>query len=175
MEEATNKLSFTSTELSHLRMTYEGEKTANATLQSEVNHLRDSLESERTSSATLRVCLEKERDDKDAALLRIALVSQDLQIAKQSNGRLEVENIELQNRIESLEKSLNTKINDVEDTCRRLEETRQRICELEELQKNKERLEGNEKSLSNRILDLEEQLNEKSKVFKKGLIMLKIN
>lgn len=164
MAETTEKLSSTSAELSHLRLTYENEKSTNVSLQAEVARLREGLETERTSSATLRVCLEKERDEKDAAQLRIALVSQDLQIAKQNNGRLEVENIELQNRLESLEKSLKNKVNDAEDFYRKLEETRRRIEELEESEKYKERLEGNEKVLRDSLMDLEEQLNEKTKV-----------
>ena len=164
LEDVTSKLESTTSELSHLRLSFEGEKSNNSSLHLELARLRENLESEKTSSATLRVCLEKERDEKDSALLRIARISQEMQLVKQESGRQEVENLELQNRVEKLVEILKSKEKDVEESFRIQEETTLRLKELEETERTRERLEGNEKVLKNTLSDMEEQLQEKTKV-----------
>lgn len=166
LEDATTKLSTTTSELSHLRLSFEGEKSNNSSLHLEVARLRQNLESERTTTATLRVSLEKERDEKDAALLRNAQVSQDVEIARQESRRQEVENIELQSRIDSLEENLKSKNKEVEGIAKKLEETKQAVEEFQKTERNREQTEGDEKILKKSLLDLEEQSNEKTKTIK---------
>lgn len=164
MEEATDSISRRESELSHVRFSFEGEKSNNASLHLEVARLRENLENERTSGATLRVCLEKERDEKDSALLRTALISQDIQIAKQESQRQEMENSELQSSVEKLEKVVKSKSKESEETSRKLDEALQRIEELDKNKLNTDLLEGNEKVLKSSLSELEEQLIEKTKV-----------
>ncbi|XP_071875892.1 uncharacterized protein isoform X2 [Bombus fervidus] len=166
LEEATAKLSTATSELAHVRLTLEGERMNNSSLHLEVARLREDLESERTASATLKVCLEKEKNEKDTALLRNAQVSQDIEIVKQENRQQEVENIELQNRIETLEHNLLSKSKEVEQAMTTLEETKQKMLELEEVEQNRKKIERNEKLLKSSLMDLEEQLNEKTKTIK---------
>ncbi|XP_033227652.1 golgin subfamily A member 1 [Belonocnema kinseyi] len=166
IEEVTSKFESTKSELSRLRLAFEGEKSNNSSLHLELARLRDNLESEKISSATLRVCLEKERDEKDSALLRIARISQEMQLSKQDSGRQEVENIELQSKVEKLEEMLKIKEKDVEESSRVQKETTRRLKELEETERLRERLEGNEKALKDSLLDMEEQLQEKTKTIK---------
>lgn len=146
----------------------------NSSLHLEVARLREDLESERTASATLKVCLEKEKNEKDTVLLRNAQVSQDIEIVKQENRRQEVENIELQNRIETLEHNLQSKSKEIEQAMTTLEETKQRMLELEDVEQNRKKMERNETLLKSSLMDLEEQLNEKTKVkFNKFNLKLK--
>ncbi|XP_054014489.1 golgin subfamily A member 1 [Hylaeus anthracinus] len=166
LEETTTKLSAATSEVAHLRLSLEGERTNNSSLHLELARLREDLESERTASATLRVCLEKERGEKDSALLRNAQVSQDIEIVKQENRQHEIENGELQSRVESLEHNLQSKIKEIEHAMSTLEETKQRLSELEETERNNEKMERSEKLLKSSLLDLEEQLNEKTKTIK---------
>lgn len=160
LEDTTTKLSAATSEVAHLRR----ERIFNSSLHLEVAYLRKNLESERATSATLRVCLEKERSEKDSALLRNAQVSQDIEIVKQENQQNEIENLELQNRIESLEHNLQSKTKEMEQAIETLEKTKQRMSELEEIERNKEKIERNEKLLKYSLMDREEQLNEKTKV-----------
>lgn len=163
LEDTTTRLSAATSQAAHLRLTIEGERTNNSSLHLEVARLREDLESERTASATLRVCLEKERGEKDSALLRNAQVSQDIEIVKQENRRHEVESAEMQTRIDSLELNLESKSKEVERAISVLEETKQRMSELEEAERNREKMERTEKLLKSSLMDLEEQLNEKTK------------
>ncbi|XP_076160995.1 uncharacterized protein LOC143143532 isoform X2 [Ptiloglossa arizonensis] len=162
LEDTTTKLSAATSEVAHLRR----ERIFNSSLHLEVAYLRKNLESERATSATLRVCLEKERSEKDSALLRNAQVSQDIEIVKQENQQNEIENLELQNRIESLEHNLQSKTKEMEQAIETLEKTKQRMSELEEIERNKEKIERNEKLLKYSLMDREEQLNEKTKTIK---------
>ncbi|XP_078051078.1 uncharacterized protein LOC144477309 [Augochlora pura] len=166
LEEAKANYSAATSEVAHLRLSLEGERTNNTSLHLEVARLREDLEAERTSLATLRVCLEKERGEKDSALLRNAQVSQDIEIVRQENRRHEVENIELQNRVESLEHSLQSKTKEMMEAVAKLEGTKQRMSELEEGEQDREKMERNEIVLKNSLMDLEEQLNEKTKTVK---------
>ncbi|XP_015592620.1 golgin subfamily A member 1 isoform X1 [Cephus cinctus] len=166
LEETSAKLTSATSEVAHLRLSFEGEKSNNSSLHLEVARLRENLESERTATATLRVCLEKERNEKDGALLRNAQVSQDIEMAKHESRRQEVENVELQNRLEVLEGTLRSKGKEVDDLSRALEESRKRMDELEEAERSRERVEGNEKMLKNSLTDMEEQLIEKTKTIK---------
>ncbi|XP_016772513.1 golgin subfamily A member 1 isoform X2 [Apis mellifera] len=166
LEETTTKLSSANSELAHIRLTLEGERMNNSSLHLEVARLREDLESERTASATLKVCLEKEKNEKDTVLLRNAQVSQDIEIVKQENRRQEVENTELQNRIETLEHNLQSKSKEIEQVMTTLEETKQRMLELEDLEQNRKKMERNETLLKSSLMDLEEQLNEKTKTIK---------
>nr|XP_033330070.1 golgin subfamily A member 1 isoform X3 [Megalopta genalis] len=166
LEEAKANHSAATSEVAHLRLSLEGERTNNTSLHLEVARLREDLESERTSLATLRVCLEKERGEKDSALLRNAQVSQDIEIVRQENRRHEVENTELQNRVENLEHNLQSKTKEMVDATAKLEGTKQRMSELEEGEQHREKMERNEKVLKNSLMDLEEQLNEKTKTIK---------
>ncbi|XP_006610825.2 golgin subfamily A member 1-like isoform X3 [Apis dorsata] len=166
LEETTTKLSTANSELAHIRLTLEGERMNNSSLHLEVARLREDLESERTASATLKVCLEKEKNEKDTVLLRNAQVSQDIEIVKQENRRQEVENIELQNRIETLEQNLQSKSKEIEQAMTTLEETKQRMLELEDVEQNRKKMERNETLLKSSLMDLEEQLNEKTKTIK---------
>ncbi|XP_017886847.1 golgin subfamily A member 1-like isoform X3 [Ceratina calcarata] len=166
LEDATTKLSSATSELAQVRLSVEGERTSNSSLHLEVARLREDLETERTASATLKVYLEKERNEKDTALIRNAQVSQDIEIVKQENRRQEIENIELQNRIDALERSLESKNKEVEQAVATLEETKQRTMELEEVEQNRKKMERSEKQLKSSLMDLEEQLNEKTKTIK---------
>lgn len=165
IEEMTIKFDSANSELSHLRLSLEGERTNNSTLHLELARLRENIESEKTSSATLRVCLEKERNEKDSALLRIARISQEMQLVQQDSGRQETENVDLHGKLEQLEKILKDKEKDIEESSKRHEESNKRILELEDSERSRERLEGNEKVLKTSLSDMEEQLQEKTKVF----------
>lgn len=85
---------------------------------------------------------------------------------KQENRRQEVENTELQNRIETLEHNLQSKSKEIEQVMTTLEETKQRMLELEDLEQNRKKMERNETLLKSSLMDLEEQLNEKTKTIK---------
>lgn len=164
LEDTTNKLTVATNELTSLRLSVEEEQSNNSSIRVELTHLQEAFETERTMAAELRVFLEKERGEKDAALLRNAQMSQDMEIVKQENRQQEVENIELQSRIENLEDDLVNKVKEVEQTTIMLKECERRVAELEEVEHSKEKLEGNERILKSSLLDLEEQLSEKNKV-----------
>ncbi|XP_046736825.1 golgin subfamily A member 1 isoform X3 [Diprion similis] len=166
LQEVTSKHSLATTELAQLKLSLDGEKTSNASLHLEVARLRETLETERTTTAKLRITLEKEREEKDVALLRNAQVSQDVEMVKQECRRQESENNELQSRVNNLEKTIKTANTELEKCQTQLAETRLRIEELETMEHSRELAEGNEKMLKNSILDLEDQLNEKSKTIK---------
>lgn len=126
--------------------------------------LQEILEAERLATAKLRVFLEKERSEKDAALLRNAQISQDIEIVKQENRQQEVENTELHSRVENLEGDLVDKVKETEQAAATLKEYQQKVARLEEVERSREKLEGNERILKSSLLDLEEQLSEKNKV-----------
>lgn len=130
----------------------------------ELAHLREILESERAAVTELRIFLEKERNEKDTALLRNAQMSQDIEIVKQENRQHKIENIELQNKVENLEDDLMNKVKEAEQVRIALKEFEQKIVKLEEAERTREKLEGNEKILKSSLLDLEEQISEKNKV-----------
>ncbi|KAH0947290.1 hypothetical protein HN011_001875 [Eciton burchellii] len=166
LENTISELTTTNNELANLQISLEGEQSNNSSLRLELAQLQEILESERTITAELRVFLEKERREKDAALLRNAQVSQDIEIAKQENRQQEIENIELQNRVENLEDDLVDKVKEAEKAAITLKEFEEKLAELEEAEYNREKLEGNERILKSSLLDLEEQLNEKNKTIK---------
>lgn len=158
------KLLAATSELTYLRSSNEDVLSNNSSLHVEVNQLKESLEIEKTTIAKLQECIEKERNEKDTALLRSAQFSQDIEIIKQEQRIQEVENHELQNKIENLEGSYKAQNEELEKVIAILKKSKQRIAELEEIERNKEKMEGNEKILKSSLLDLEEQLNEKTKV-----------
>ena len=160
----TSALNDKETELSQVRSIYEEEKSKNLLLQLEVDRLKEVLESEKIIQRNVNASLDKERTEKDSALLRIALISQEIQIAKQETKTQELENIELQNRLESVEEILKNKNKDIDEITRKLDETLERIGEFEKNKRDTETLEGNEKVLKTSLSDLEEQLSEKNKV-----------
>lgn len=160
----TNKLTAATDEITSLRVSLEREQLSNSSLRTELTHLQEIVESERVTTAELRVFLEKEKGEKDAALLRNAQVSQDIEIVKQENRQQGIENIELQNRLENLEDDLVNKTKEVEQAAITLKEFEQKVAKLEEAECNREKLQGNERILKSSLLDLEEQLIEKNKV-----------
>ncbi|EZA61598.1 Golgin subfamily A member [Ooceraea biroi] len=166
LENTTSELTATTSELANLRTSLEEEQSNNSSLRLELAHLREILESERTITAELRVFLEKERDEKDAALLRNAQVSQDIEIVKQENRQQEIENVELQSRVENLEDDLVGKVKEAEKVAVTLKEFEQKLAKLEEVEHSRDKLEGNERILKSSLLDLEEQLSEKNKTIK---------
>ncbi|XP_046830657.1 golgin subfamily A member 1 isoform X2 [Vespa crabro] len=166
LEETMAKLLAATSELTYLRSSNEDVRSNNSSLHIEINQLKESLEIEKTTTAKLQECIEKERNEKDTALLRSAQFSQDIEIIKQEQRLQEVENHELQNKIENLEVSFKSQNEELEKVIAILKKTRQRIIELEEIERSKEKMEGNEKILKSSLLDLEEQLNEKTKTIK---------
>lgn len=161
------KLLAATSELTYLRSSNEDVRSNNSSLHLEINQLKESLEIEKTTTVKLQECIEKERNEKDTALLRSAQFSQDIEIIKQEQRLQEVENHELQNKIENLESSFKAQNEELEKVIAILKKSKQRITELEEIERNKEKMEGNEKMLKSNLLDLEEQLNEKTKVVHK--------
>jgi len=145
-------------------MSLEKEQSRNSSLCLELAHQQEILDSERAAVTELRVCLEKERDEKDIALLRNAQMSQDIEIVKQEIRQHKVENIELQNKVENLEVDLVSKMNEAEQVIVTLKGFEQKVAKLEEAERTKEKLEENERILKSSLLDLEEQLSEKNKV-----------
>lgn len=166
LEETTAKLSATTSELTYLRACNEDERTNNSSLHVEINQLKENLELEKETITRLQECIEKERNEKDAALLRSAQFSQDIEIVKQEKRLQENENQELQNKIEHLEDRLKAQSEELEKAIAKLTKSKQRMIELEEIKRCKEKMEGNEKVLKSSLLDLEEQLNEKTKTIK---------
>ncbi|XP_032678330.1 golgin subfamily A member 1 isoform X3 [Odontomachus brunneus] len=166
LEDTTSELTTATNELSSLRSTLEEERSNNSSLRVELARLRQVLESERAMTTELRVFLEKERGEKDAALLRNAQVSQDMEIVKQENRQQEIENTELQSRVEHLEEDLVGKTKETEQAAIALKELERRLVELEEVERSREKLESNERILKSSLLDLEEQLSEKNKTIK---------
>lgn len=148
---------------------------SNSSLHVELARLRETLESERAMTTELRVFLEKERGEKDAALLRNAQVSQDMEIVKQESRQHEIENTELNSRVEHLEEDLAGKTKEAEQTVVALKELEQRVVELKDVERSRDKLESNERILKSSLLDLEEQLSEKNKVnqcyFKNNIII----
>lgn len=137
----------------------------------EVARLRENLEAERTTTATLRITLGKERNEKDSAFLRNAEISQEIDLMRRKNQQYEIENYDLRNVLENFEKIVNCKNDELERSNVQSEEFERRIKELEKSEFNKEKMEGNEKRLKSNLLDLEEQLNEKTKVNKINIIL----
>jgi len=160
--------------LANLQTSLEEEQSNNSSLRLELTQLQEILESERAIMAELRVFLEKERREKDAALLRNAQVSQDIEIVRQENRQQEIENIELQNRIENLEDDLVDKVKEAEKTAITLKEFEEKLVILKEAEHNREKLEENERILKSSLLDLEEQLSEKNKVNSKSYQIINI-
>ncbi|KAK2587953.1 hypothetical protein KPH14_004039 [Odynerus spinipes] len=166
LEETMTKLVSATSELTYLRSCIEGEQSNNSSLSLEIDQLKESLEIEKEATARLQECIQKEKSDKDSALLRSAQFSQDIEIIKQEKRLQENENQELQNKIENLEGCLKAQSEELEQVIGMLKKSKQRILELEEIERNKEKMEGNEKILKSSLLDLEEQLNEKTKTIK---------
>ncbi|XP_012232411.1 golgin subfamily A member 1 [Linepithema humile] len=166
LKNVTNKLTAATNEITNLRVSLEKEQSSNSSLRAELTHLREITESERVTTAELRVFLEKEKGEKDAALLRNAQVSQNIEIVKQENRQQGIENIELQSRLENLEDDLISKTKEVEQATITLKEFEQKVAKLEEADRNREKLEGNERILKSSLLDLQEQLIEKNKTIK---------
>ncbi|XP_047361993.1 golgin subfamily A member 1 isoform X2 [Vespa velutina] len=166
LEETMAKLLAATSELTYLRSSNEDVQSNNSSLHVEINQLKESLEIEKTTTAKLQECIEKERNEKDTALLRSAQFSQDIEIIKQEQRLQEIENHELQNKIENLEVSFKSQNEELEKVITILKKSKQRITELEEIERSKEKMEGNEKILKSSLLDLEEQLNEKTKTIK---------
>lgn len=142
----------------------EKEQSSNSSLRLELACLQEILESERSTAAELQISFEREKDEKDAALLRNAQVSQDIEIVKQENRQQEIENMELQSRVENLEDHLVGKAKEVEQAAVTLKQFEQKVAKLEEAERNREKMERNERILKSNLLDLEEQLSEKNKV-----------
>ncbi|XP_011146317.1 golgin subfamily A member 1 isoform X2 [Harpegnathos saltator] len=166
LKDATSKLTAVTDELSSLQSSLEEECSSNSSLRTELTRLRETLQSERTTMTELRVFLEKERSEKDVALLRNAQMSQDMEIVRQENRQQEVENTELQSRIEHLEEDLIGKTKEAEQAAVTLKELERRVAELEEVERGREKLESNERILKSSLLDLEEQLSDKNKTIK---------
>ncbi|XP_035739500.1 golgin subfamily A member 1-like isoform X1 [Vespa mandarinia] len=166
LEETMAKLLAATSELTYLRSSNEDVQSNISSLHVEINQLKENLEIEKTTTAKLQECIEKERNEKDTALLRSAQFSQDIEIIKQEQRLQEVENHELQNKIENLEVSFKSQNEELEKVITILKKSKQRITELEEIERSKEKMEGNEKILKSSLLDLEEQLNEKTKTIK---------
>lgn len=145
-------------------MSLEKEQSTNSSLCLELAHLREILESERAAITELRNFLEKEKGEKDTALLRNAQMSQDIEIVKQESRQHKIENIELQIKVENLEDDLMSKVKEAEQVMVTLKEFEQKVAKLEETERTREKLEGNERVLKSSLLDLEEQLSEKNKV-----------
>ncbi|XP_043504108.1 golgin subfamily A member 1-like isoform X2 [Polistes fuscatus] len=162
LEETTEKLLAATSELTYLRSSNEDMRSNNSSLHLEINQLKESLENEKRTSAELQEYIEKEKNEKDSALLRSAQFSQDIEIIKQEQRLQEVENHELQNKMDNLEDRFKAKSEELEKVVAMLKNSKQRIIELEEVERNKEKMEENEKIL----LALEEQINEKTKTIK---------
>ncbi|XP_071568164.1 uncharacterized protein [Temnothorax nylanderi] len=166
LENVTSKLTVATNDLASLQMSLEKEQSSNSSLCLELAHLREFLESERAAVTELRVFLEKERDEKDSALLRNAQMSQDIEIVKQENRQHKIENMELQSKVENLEDDLMGKVKEAKQVIITLKEFEQKVMKLEEAERTREKLEGNEKILKSSLLDLEEQMSEKNKTIK---------
>ncbi|GAB1859001.1 Golgin subfamily A member 1 [Camponotus japonicus] len=166
LENTTSKLSAVTNELANLRLSLEKEQSSNSSLRLELACLQEILESERSTAAELQISFEREKDEKDAALLRNAQVSQDIEIVKQENRQQEIENMELQSRVENLEDHLVGKAKEVEQAAVTLKQFEQKVAKLEEAERNREKMERNERILKSNLLDLEEQLSEKNKTIK---------
>lgn len=145
-------------------MSLEKEHSSNSSLCLELVHLREILESERAAVTELRIFLEKEKDEKDIALIRNAQMSQDIEIVKQENRQHKIENVELQSKVENLENNLMGKVKEAEQVIVTLKEFEQKVVKLEEAEHTREKLEGNERILKSSLLNLEEQISEKNKV-----------
>lgn len=175
LENTTSKLSDVTNELANLRSSLEREQSNNSSLRLELAYLQEILESERSTTAELRISFKKEKDEKDAALLRNAQVSQDIEIVKQENRQQEIENMELQSRVENLEDHLIGKVKEAEQAAITLKQFEQKVAKLEEAEHNREKMERNERILKNNLLDLEEQLSEKNKVGNSNLTLAECN
>lgn len=92
-------------------------------------------------------------------------MSQDFELAKQEKIRQEVENIEMQSRIESLEETLRSRDVELERSTRNCEESRARLEKFEEAEGERKTREGAEEALRGNLAELEEQLNDKNKVY----------
>lgn len=164
LEESASKLTEATNELAELQSTFDAEKTTNASLNLEVEQLRQSLDSEKENTAALRTSLEHEKSEKDSALLRNAQVSQDYELAKQENIRQQAESVELQNKIENLTVSLRTRDLELEKSSKSIEEAMARIEQLEIIERQQKSSEEVETALRDSLLEMEEQLNDKTKV-----------
>lgn len=169
LEETENALTNKESELLAIRTNFEEEKSKNLLLQLEIDRLKEELETEKISKSNINLSLEKERTEKDSALLRTALISQEIQIAKQETKTQELENAELQSRLDSLEDTLKNKCKDIDEIHRRLDEALRKNEDFEKIKQDTVALEGNEKVLKTSLSDLEEQLSEKNKVISRKI------
>ncbi|KAH0564091.1 golgin subfamily A member 1-like [Cotesia glomerata] len=93
-------------------------------------------------------------------------MSQNFEIAKQEQWTQEIENIELQTRLESLEEPLKA-ANSLKDVALKdSEEMKNRIIQLEALELDRKLNQDTEKSLKNNLANLEDQINDKNKTIK---------
>lgn len=150
--------------MEQLKIACDAEKENNSSINLQLSRLRENLESEKVNSATLRINFEKERNEKDSILLRNAQVSQDYEIAVQEKRRQELESIELQNKIEQLEVLLKKSQISVEESSKAYQDAKEKLIQFEGIEIDKEKNEGLEKILKNNLSDMEEQLNDKTKV-----------
>lgn len=135
----------------------DSERSDNVTLKSEVARLKLELESERTNKADAELTLEKEKTEKDSALLRSAKISQEIYLSKQELKKQESENSELRSQLEQ-------KIKELNECNEKLTLALQRVESFQKINKDVKTSEGNEKALKTSLSDMEEQLNEKTKV-----------
>lgn len=121
-----------------MRVSVDSEHQANESLRQLIAKLERDLEEEKTNSLNVQKTLTRVTSEKNAALLRNAEISQQMELAKQETRRQDNEMTDLLNRVSQLEE---------ENRVFREKETK-----------------GIEQELRNNILVLEEQLSDKNKV-----------
>ncbi|XP_045470637.1 golgin subfamily A member 1 isoform X2 [Harmonia axyridis] len=121
-----------------LRKTIDVEHELNISLNEKISKLEGELQEEKFNSLNVQKTLSRVTSEKNAALVRNAEISQQIELIKQEKRRQDAEFNELSNKMNQLE---------------------------EEYSKNKES-EALEKQLRNQINDLEEQISDKNKNIK---------
>ncbi|GJQ81087.1 hypothetical protein Trydic_g14260 [Trypoxylus dichotomus] len=140
LENSESELEKTEDECSKLRLSVDAEHQANSSLKEVITKLEKDLSEERHHSLNVQKTLSRVTSEKNAALLRNAEISQQMELAKQESRRQEDEMTELMNKLASLE-----------------EENR--------IFKEKEK-KGIEQELKNNVTILEEQISDKNKTIK---------
>uniref|UniRef100_A0A1Y1KKD8 Golgin subfamily A member 1 n=1 Tax=Photinus pyralis TaxID=7054 RepID=A0A1Y1KKD8_PHOPY len=140
LENTESQLDKSEDECSKLRLSVDSEHQANTSLRQLVAKLEKELGEEKSTCLNVQKTLSRVTSEKNAALLRNAEISQQMEIAKQECRRQDTEMTELVNKISALEGEM-------------------------KIFKDKE-AKSVEQDLKNTIIRLEEQVTEKNKTIK---------
>lgn len=150
-------------EISNLQTSMKSDSEAS---QNQINQLQNQLEGERLKCAEMLVTLERERNEREAAALKSANISQQAELAGQSLEILETKMVDLRTRIEELESTIVKKDEEIVHLQQQKEEIAVQVLELQREKEHHIAASNQEHELRESVSELESQLLEKNKNIK---------